>query len=168
MSAIVAITGTSSKLNEAQIEIITRTLAEIESEDIGAWWTGAAKGVDAIAAGVLLRLYPEAKHRVLIPRWRGGVCKHYKPGVVQMKRMAKEGGVDLKVVKAPNTARSEAAGLLLRDDVLAVNCTHMVGFPSGAKEEQRSGTWATLRRAWRLNRPTLVVPLDGSKRQIHK
>lgn len=157
----VAITGTSSRLNAEQIELVKRTLTGIEG--VTQWWTGAARNTDAIACGLLLREYPEAQHIIIIPRWTGGLCKHYAAGVEAAKRIAAANGTDLVVKLGPNEAKTEEAGLLRRNDILACSCTHMIAFPRHRPEEQRSGTWATIRRAQRLARPVKLVPLDGSR-----
>lgn len=50
---------------------------------------------------------------------------------------------------------------LSRNDVLVKVGTHMVGFPAGFREEQRGGTWYTIRKAARRKRPLLIILPDG-------
>lgn len=47
-----------------------------------------------------------------------------------------------------------------RNDVLVADPTdELIGFPPSEVEEQRSGTWATIRRAHKANRPVHLYPL---------
>lgn len=49
-----------------------------------------------------------------------------------------------------------------RNDALVAFADVLWAFPRSAREEQRSGTWATVRRARKRGRTIYVFPLDGS------
>lgn len=55
-----------------------------------------------------------------------------------------------------------AGGYMKRNDALIENCDMLLAFPRTSVEEQRSGTWATIRRARTAAKGIVITPLDGS------
>jgi len=51
---------------------------------------------------------------------------------------------------------------LYRDKDIVNACDFMVGTPRGMKEELRSGTWATIRYAKKINKRLTIIYPDGS------
>lgn len=51
---------------------------------------------------------------------------------------------------------------LERNKNIVTKCQVMIAAPSGATERVRSGTWATIRYARRLERPICIVAPDGA------
>jgi hypothetical protein len=163
----VSFSGASRRLSTAEVAIVREQIEALH--DVEVFFSGAAKGVDSVAAGIAIRTFPEARHVIIVPRWRGGACGHYGPGVAAAREEARRLGSRLTVLRAPADASSEANGYLRRDDMLAVNGTHLLAFPPTRKEQKRgSGTWATIRRARKLDRVLKIVPLDGSKLWVER
>lgn len=165
----VSFTGTSKdKLSATKKDLIAHTIRDLAG-DPAAFYSGAAPGVDVWAAECAIRLWRGAEHHVLIPSWAetGQAPSHTLPhdakALRRLSTIAAELGVYLRYQWVDPGVGSEAAGYLDRDDALAQACTHMVAFPSTGREQQRSGTWATVRRARKLDRPVLVVPLNKDK-----
>ena len=63
-------------------------------------------------------------------------------------------GIDQVVMREPRAP-------LDRNRVIVAETTHLLACPATADEELRSGTWATIRAAHRLARPTLILAPDG-------
>jgi hypothetical protein len=159
----ISFTGPSRNLSTKERKIVEKTIRGLKGyPDI--FFSGAAAGVDTTAAEYAMRIFPEARHVVLTPCWKkthdGKVksCKYDKGGVKWLKIVAKEVGANLTVKKAQAGVGSETTGMMVRNDMLALNCTHMVAFPD-KKTFYRSGTWATINRAKKLNRPVKLVVL---------
>jgi predicted Rossmann fold nucleotide-binding protein DprA/Smf involved in DNA uptake len=161
----ISFTGVSRRLSNEERLFVQKTIANIKGYP-DAFFSGMAPGVDVAAAEFAMQTFPEAKHICLIPTWqktngsRVLKCKHHVESVKYLKLVAKEVGANLTLRKADAGVGSEAKGLLRRNDILAVNCTHMMAFPETKKEHTRSGTWATVRRARKLNRKVLIKPLS--------
>ena len=51
---------------------------------------------------------------------------------------------------------------LVRDDDITKECTFLVACPKEKKEQLRSGTWTTVRRARKRNKPVVLIFNDGS------
>lgn len=160
MTIAIAFTGPARNLSGEERALIRTTVQGIEGEP-DLFLSGAARGVDTTAAHNAIKAFPHVKHRIIIPRHNGEFCPHDVPSIRVIKRQAEELGVDLVVEGAPSAGRNEREGYMIRNDTLALNCTHMLAFPETSEEEQYSGTWATIRRAKKLGRPIKIVPLDG-------
>ena len=61
-------------------------------------------------------------------------------------------------------ALAEPIAPLARDRLIVEDSTQMLGVPKLARQERRSGTWATLRYAVG-KRPTHIIPPDGSVKE---
>lgn len=168
---IIAITGSSGKLTQEQKWIVYHGVEEMVQASGGAaqWTSGGAHGVDLYAAEAAVRLDPGAEHHVYFPTWAPNPTappvslKRDREGLRHLSTVAAQLGVYLKYHWCqPGVGPERGVGYLRRDDVLALNCTHMAAWPPTAHEAKRSGTWYTVRAAERLERPIKVFPLDGS------
>ncbi len=56
---------------------------------------------------------------------------------------------------------------LERDRDVVLESALMLALPKGAKEERRSGTWATIRIAWKLWRPLTIIYPDGGDKSYN-
>jgi predicted Rossmann fold nucleotide-binding protein DprA/Smf involved in DNA uptake len=163
---VISFTGVSRKLDQTDRLWIADTIGKLKSGDV--FLSGAAEGVDVWAAECAITQFPEARHEVVIPAWLndGGIslpCPYDVDGVKGLSKLASENQVELAIRLGPPGA-DHADGYMLRNDELAHGCTHLVAFPEGSKEQRRSGTWSTVRRARKLNRPVKVAPLaDAAK-----
>jgi hypothetical protein len=118
-----------------------------------AFRTGAAPGVDTVAARIALAAHPTAAHIVVRP------AAPHNGAIV--RAVAAAGGT---VLDAPE-GRTTGASYLLRNDLLLVGATVLFAFPPTATEVLRGrggGTWSTVRRARKAGLPIHVFPLDGS------
>lgn len=167
MSAI-SFTGKSGKLSKDEKKIVAEHIGAIKGTP-RIFRNGCATGVDIYAAECAVRSFPDSKHLFMIPTWAPSAsappqpCKRDRDGMSRLNKLAVELGVWCKWEWCSPGVGSEAKGLLRRDDILAVNCSHLLAFPRTDREEKRSGTWATIRRARKLGRGIKVVPLDGSE-----
>lgn len=164
---IVSFTGSATKLTEKEKRIVKRHVYGIKSQP-SAFFSGAAPNVDIWAAACAIKAWPESRHVVIVPMYVPApgksvlTCKHDAEGVARLEATAEKYGAEFEVEMSGRFAGhgDEAAGLLRRDDVLAVSCTHMMAFPKKPKELTRSGTWATIRRGRKLQRKIMIVPLS--------
>lgn len=164
----VSFTGVSRKLTAKERQLVEKHVKALTGVEL--FFSGAADGVDSWAAICAIKHHPGAKHVVLVPTWQRGTCKHNRKLPAMLKTLVKayEDEPELTVKRCPPTARTPEGGLLRRDDMLAVNCTHGLAFPDRDAEVLRSGTWATIRRMRRLDRPVKLVPLDGGRVRVIK
>jgi hypothetical protein len=121
-------------------DVITRSLLDLR--DVTEITTGAAFGVDTFVHELALSLFPDALHRVCVP-----VGKFHNVGLVKQ-------AVDLGC-----TVELVPGGYLKRDDRMVELCEVLLGYPKSATEEQRSGTWATIRRGRNADKDVRLFPL---------
>jgi hypothetical protein len=159
----VAVTGPSRRLEKVERNLLIISIESLKA--VEEFWSGAAAGVDCLAAGAALRAFPKAKHRIVIPRWKGGVCPHYTPGVRVLREIAAREGAELEVMGGPKDGKDEAAGYLRRNDLLAEKGSHLLAYVSSTNR-YRSGEWATIDRFRKLDKAVKLVPLDGSTTKI--
>lgn len=138
-----AFTGPARALSHAEQALIHRTLLELP--DPGAFITGGAEGVDMAVAYEAAVLYPNAEHLVIAPDapWSG---------------WAPSGAT---LVQAPS-GRTTSEAYMKRNDALVAECDVLVAFPNRLVETNRSGTWATVRRARAAGKDVDVYPLSGA------
>lgn len=106
--------------------------------------TGAAKGVDSLAFYAGVATFPKAQHHVLVPAgWR------YNQDLVGFARQ--EGYKITRIEGGP----------LKRNDALVAGANLLIAFPQTMHEILRSGTWSTIRRAWKQGIMVRYYPLDG-------
>ena len=111
--------------------------------------TGAAKGVDTLAALECLKRFPNSKHTLFVPNYRHNeelvelfsAISDYAPGWV-------------KVVVMPSMTDP-----LDRNQAMIDNCDVLIACPRTHREVDRSGTWATVRRGRRADRTICYFPL---------
>lgn len=133
------------------------------------FYSGCAHGADMIAAQAAVEYFPGSVHVLVVPQFKRSVadpvqqCRHDAAGVQSLVQLGHEQGTRVAVLASEAVVGTEATGFLRRNAMLALSCTHMLAFPRFASEEQRSGTWATVRRAQFNGVPVLVTPLDGSE-----
>jgi predicted Rossmann fold nucleotide-binding protein DprA/Smf involved in DNA uptake len=53
---------------------------------------------------------------------------------------------------------------LARNKVIASRCDHLLATPATSEEQQRSGTWATIRYARKRRKPVTIIDPDGTVR----
>lgn len=133
------------ELSKAEIEAVRRRVRLASAADL--YVSGAAYGVDTEAALAALDFFPSVRHRVYVP-----AAWHNEAGVAEL---ARRGAELIKVPPGP----SRAASYMARNDRMVADCDALLAFPYHRREEQRSGTWATVRRARRAGRRVTIAPL---------
>jgi hypothetical protein len=109
--------------------------------------SGGAYGIDSIVPPHALTLYPEAHVHLIVP----ATLQHNTGLYQQLSSMA------------PDRVRTpfEVPGSYMdRNDAVIANSTRLLAFPETKTELQRSGTWATVRRARKARMDVAIVPLD--------
>lgn len=142
---IVTFTGPHKLKNRASTrEIITQALSELGDPD--ELRSGAAPGVDTIAFYASFARWGATAQHVFVP---AGLM--YNQDLVSL---AKSEGCEITRVEG---------GYLKRDDAMVKGADLLIAFPNSMREELRSGTWATIRRAWKRGVPVRYLPLDGKR-----
>jgi hypothetical protein len=140
------------ELSEAGARLVRRTVAGLD--DFGCFVSGAAYGVDTAAALAAAEFFPEAAHRVYVPRaW------HNERAVVQLRERGAEVIEIAAGVSGPYMARNDA--MVADRDV-----EQLVGFPHTCAERLRSGTWATIRRARKAGLRIVLHPLSETEATV--
>jgi hypothetical protein len=136
----ISFTGTSGELSPRERVYIAKCLDSLPGAE--GWFTGGARGVDTFVHFHLFGTRSGA-HTVIVPGavWSGQIAE----GAV--RREAPRGG-------------SAAESYMIRNDELVRAADRLVAFPRVAREEKRSGTWATIRRACKAEVPVTVFPLS--------
>ena len=142
------------ELSEAEVAMVRRRLAAFERAEL--YVSGAAFGVDTVAALAAMDLFPDACHRVYVP-----AAWHNEEAVAELGRRGAE------VIEVPASG-SRAGSYMARNDRMVADCDVLLAFPHHAREELRSGTWATVRRARKARRRVVVEALrDGQPAGEH-
>jgi len=170
MSVTISVTGAAKKLSSVEREIVFDAVASIKGSP-AKFRNGCAPGVDVLFAEYAIERFGAAEHYFMIPQWAPKYnappqpCEkgRDRPAMSRCNKLAVELGVRVYWHWCDPGIGKEATGLLRRDAILAVNCTHGLAFPRTSKEEKRSGTWYTIRQFRRLGRGIRIVPLDGSE-----
>lgn len=106
--------------------------------------SGAAVGVDTVAALAAYAQHPLATVRFCVPK----AC-WYNDRLVSVLR------------GRPNIEIEEVSGgYMTRNDRLVELADTLVAFPRTRQEVLRSGTWATIRRARKAGVPVYLFPLE--------
>lgn len=114
--------------------------------------SGMAFGVDTEAIIAVWGLMPFENIICTIP----GTCNHNRD---LAEKLTELGAV---IINVPNK-HTVGQTYLARDDVTVAQVGphgRMLAFPNKENEEQRSGTWATIRRAYAANVRTRLYSLD--------
>lgn len=107
--------------------------------------TGAAYGVDTACFFAGLTIWRKnTTHRVFVPAGR-----KYNQDLVGYARQEQ-----IELVRIEG-------GYMARNDALVDGADLLLAFPRSMQEELRSGTWATVRRAWKRDINVMYYPLDG-------
>jgi len=131
-----------------------------ELDDVTEFRTGAQWGVDTVAAELGLTLYPEALHVVFVP------AAEHNVGVVEEVENAGRAGLvrATSVVRlTPDASANRSKAYRARNEAMLDGADLVVAFPSTKQEQNRSGTWMTVRIARKAGLGVAVVPLDGTK-----
>lgn len=156
----VVFTGVQSIL-AAQVRYIQEVLSALKGN---VFITGGCVGVDMFVSGELERLFPRARQIIVIPYgYNNGATEMHCAGMLRR-------GYEVIDMPAPTTDRHPN---LLRNDYMCElamelnpNQARLVAFPGGAVEQQRSGTWATVRSARRIRLPHIDIhPLSEARGQ---
>lgn len=143
---IVACTGPEDPkpgMSEARLRV-QHALRSLNPERLLEFRTGAAFGIDSACYHYAVFLFRHAEHRVFVPQGQ-----RYNQELVAL---ARQEGHD--IVGVPG-------GYLKRDDALVDGATLLLAFPETMNEVLRSGTWSTIRRAWKRDITVMYFPLDN-------
>lgn len=148
---IVACTGPTDPKHgigtaRALVHTALATLDErrLDGEAVSEFRTGAAFGIDSLCFYAALPIFPSTKHHVFVPQG----CR-YNQDLVGFAKQEQH-----RVTGVPG-------GYLKRDDALVEGADLLLAFPETMNEVLRSGTWSTIRRAWKRDVPVRYYPLDG-------
>ena len=124
--------------------------------------SGCAFGIDTDAIMAFLKIFPAIKRVYLVVpgapynvAWVNECLGIHSP----MERTA------VTVHRMPVRTQPIAKAYMARNDYVAEHADKLVAFPHQAEEQLRSGTWATVRRFEKLDKPVIVRPtaevIDG-------
>lgn len=136
-----SVTGTTECRTDEHWDIIDNAIKCLTH--VHTFNTGGALGVDSVAARLAAKRHPQAFHVLYYPE-----TLFWNKPLLQESFWWHTWAV--------------AGSYMDRNDVLVLNCNILLAFPQTAAEVQRSGTWATVRRARKAKKPIWVYPLDGS------
>ena len=137
----ISFTGTTKATGHDCLPIHDALFALKQECEPKAFYSGGARGVDTLAACFALELFPQAEHHLVVPDgydWNDD-------GLLQIDRWKSIIWV--------------TGGYMKRNDALVRACDILLAFPKTAKEELRSGTWATVRRGRKAGRDVRIHPL---------
>lgn len=122
--------------------------------------TGGAPGIDTIACVEAVRAFPKARHICVVP-WK------YALNDVHFAWCEQQGVEVLDMPEPPN--RRQAPAIFRNEYMIALGQkiaeeqkieAILVAFPGGRIEQQRSGTWTTIRRARAADMRIFLHPLS--------
>lgn len=133
----IGFTGTQHGMTQKQIDVVASLIAAFRPEEVH---HGDCVGAD------------ERFHRMCVQACVPRIIIH--PPDTSAKRAYCAAGLDITILAVkPYLERNH-------DIVDATQI--LIATPQTAKEQQRSGTWATIRRAFRRQRPVFIVQPDGA------
>lgn len=137
-------TGTSRLPTDIDNSIFIRSSLESldEPDEV---YTGGAYGVDTEVHNFATEMWPKAKLFLILP------AVPFNEEVLDTK-----GVIHLWTSEGQTNSKS----YMIRNDALVALCDKLIAFPLTATEERRSGTWATVRRAKKANKPVTLFPLS--------
>lgn len=144
---IVAFSGTVKVKSQDHVDIIEQAIRDLPPT-VTEFVSGAAHGVDTIAALMAAKQFGNAMHWVLAPD------DDYNEDIISL----------FHVVAPSSKFAFElllGKGYMERNDELVARCTDLVAFPKTGTEQTRSGTWSTVRRARKAGRTIHFFPLNG-------
>lgn len=131
-------------------DVITGVLRHLSSPP-SRFVSGAAAGVDTYFALLARLLYPDVPVTLLIP----GSERHNDQLVATFRVNAIPGDV---IIIGPQL-KTTGETMMARNDLIISNCDVLLAFPRTLHETVRSGTWATIRRARKADRPYRLTSL---------
>lgn len=123
------------------IEDVIRVLPDHEGD---CYITGAAHGVDTAACMAAGAHHLDAGHVIIVPG--EGKLWHNDAHVAASAGWA-------SIVNC-------WGNYMMRNDELVRQCDVLIAFPPTHREELRSGTWATVRRATKAGKQVVLLPLN--------
>lgn len=136
---IIGFTGTRHGMTDAQIEGFSKYLADAEE-----FHHGDCVGADWQAADAA---------------WR-------RCGVKVVCHPPTESG--LRAWTDFNDVTHKPRPYLARNRAIVDACHHLIACPQSAVEEQRSGTWSTVRYAVKIGKPVTIIFPDGSRAYLER
>lgn len=136
----VGFTGTRNGMTEAQIHTVTNLVKALEPTE---FHHGDCIGADADAHSIVRRAFPSCPIHIHPP----------ENTVYQAQCSQTEPGQSITVYPPKP--------YLERDHDIVDATVVMIATPAGEREEQRSGTWTTIRYGLRTNKPVFIVYPDG-------
>ncbi len=106
--------------------------------------TGACVGVDTLVGRWFAERFPDTSQLVLVPDDPSRVERWWED-----------------YPDAPIEVREGCGSYMERNDLVVAEGDWLVAFTRGPGEIRRSGTWATVRRARKAEKPVDVVPLGA-------
>lgn len=149
---VITFTGTRSVRASTSRILIEETIRKLKRFDPTRFVSGAAYGVDSIAALGAITQFKWCQHGLFVP-----TGKHNEKVVEHFERLVEIAPHQFAVSYMP-----DGTDFLDRDDAMVEEGDILVAFPFSRKEQMRSGTWATVRRARKIEMPIYFTPLDGT------
>jgi hypothetical protein len=156
---VVVFTGVSQLVGMGQYPYVADVISALKAK---AFISGGAPGIDTMAAVEAKRQFPKARHIVVKPygyklndvhfAW----CRQQGFEVIELTRP--------KTREHPNLIRNQwmiDRAIDLSSDIGAEPV--LAAFPGGPQEVQRSGTWATIRRARAADMRIFLHPLSAAE-----
>lgn len=147
------------------------TVEELDLADdrVQEFTTGAAYGVDTAAFYIGKELFPDALHRVCVPKGK----RHNRIVVADAEpscavELVPGGGYRSRDDRIAYAVELVPGGHLKRDDRIVYHSDVLVAFPKTRNEVMRSGTWATIRRARKKGIPVKLWPLSEIRGMLPK
>lgn len=159
------------ELTPRQTVMVERVVLALK--DCGELVSGAAEGVDSCCAYAaeeasslripfirltIPRIQPSSKERVRILPCNQDLVRHANRAALHYRSKPLRW-----VVEMAEPGRTVSEGYLKRDDLTVARSQILLAFPKTPVEEQRSGTWATVRRARKAGIEIRFYPLDFSE-----
>lgn len=133
-SGMLGFSGTRRNLTHPEQAVITDFLYGLDGWD--GFVTGGCIGIDHFAAWVLVHLFPEKRHVVIVPANRSRVAAWWR---------RVDNGARVEVIEMPPDTDYRDRNIRLVDE-----CSWLTGIPEFTEHHprsQRSGTWQTIRLA---------------------
>lgn len=147
-----AITGTHRSLTGDESEYVYQIIKALH--DPTEITTGAARGVDTVAFYASVHAWPDKVKpykRIVVP-----AAPHNSILIGSPKAARADGAI----IEYAEEGKSNRQSYMLRNERMIDHADMLVAFPNTGREELRSGTWATIRRARLAGIPVVLHPLD--------
>jgi hypothetical protein len=155
---VLGFSGESRELSQAERAYVIRTVLErVKYLKPEAVVTGGAAGVDTLVAMAIDEWVPSIHQMVCYPtridcrpvRWNAALKQDLPHATFH----------------AAQPGHTDSDAYMNRNDDLVYACERLIAFPATRAVRIRSGTWATVRRARRLDMPIEIWPLSEAKEQ---